>query len=346
MPTLPAVSRAWHSRINIPYEDTTSQLNLARSYVFSLFRCLIDTQTGGTATNSRAGTSIWTVRGSSNGTSSFSVSGVNHIAARTNLVWAAVGANHSWMWLENTTLGYQIVIDCIDATNTNISLRAASAATGAYTGGSLTNAPTSAEDFVWSSTTATASEMALWMSDVTTGGTQNTHFAVAANGEFQFFASRAGQSRVHVYMALAKTTGGPAGDVRNVFLIGGSLASARGMPSANALATPAGCSGRNPNGVATMTQGGIVGHIAAGLTLYGNGSGFGADSITGLYNSVALQVWGAVAGSYSYRGLLPDMYTVTPGVAVATSIPSAAAMTRTVLGDIIVPLPSTVALVV
>ena len=344
MAALPAVSRTLHSRANIPYADTSSQLNLARSFMFSLIRCLINTESGGTPTNARPANSIWTVRGSSDGVANFSTAGVNHIAARTNLVWAANGVNHSWIWLENTTLGYQIVLDCINATETNIRLSAARTASGAYTGGSLTQAPSSTEEFLWG-TTSTGFTNVSWMTDLTTGGTQNTHFTVADNGEFQFFASRAGTTVCHVYMALLRTVNGPVGDVRNTFWVGGSAASGRGMPAGATLcAASTGVVGRNPNGVAIATQGGGSNHVAGGTVLFGGGT-YGTDAISGKYNSVALQVWGANAGQYSYRGLIPDMYTVTT-VAVGTSIPSAAAQTRTVVGDFIIPFPSTVALTV
>lgn len=344
MATLPAVSRTLCSRINQPYENTTTQLNLARSVMFSLIQNLINTAAGGTLTGTRHANSVWAVLGSSDGSTNFSTAGVNHIAARTNLIWAANGANHSWIWLENTTLGYQIVLDCINATETDIRLSASRTASAAYTGGSLTQAPTSTEEFFWATTSIGFTSVS-YLSDLTTGGTQNTHFVVAENGEFEFMASRAGTGVCHLFIGLQRTVGGPVGDVRNTFWIGATSTSGRGVPTGPQLSqVTSGIVGRNPNGVAVVTQGGGSDHSAGGTVLFGGGN-YGTDAVSGQYNSTAVSVWSANAGQYAYRGTLPDMYTIT-SVNIGTSIPSAAAQTRTVVGDYIIAFPSTVAMVV
>lgn len=343
MATLPAVSRTLCSRINQPYENSTTQLNLARSVIFSLITNLINTASVGTLTGTRHANSVWTVRGSSDGSANFSTAGVNHIAARTNLIWAANGANHSWIWLENTTLGYQIVIDCINATETNIRISASRTASAPYTGGSLTQSPTSTEEFFWATTSIGFTNVS-YLTEVTTGGTQNTHFVVAENGEFMFMASRAGTGICHLFIGFQRTIGGPVGDVRNTFWLGATATSGRGAPTGPQITQVDGVVGRNPNGVAVATQGGGSAHAAGGTVLFGGGT-FGTDAISGRYNSTALSVWSANAGQYAYRGTIPDMYTIT-SVNVGTSIPSAAAQTRTVVGDYIIAFPSTIAMVV
>lgn len=344
MATLPVVSRTLCSRVNIPYADTSSQLNLARSVIFSLITNLINTASGGTLTGTRHANSVWTVRGSSDGNTNVSTTGTNHIAASTNLIWAANGANHSWIWLENTTLGYQIVIDCINAIETNIRLSASRTASAPYTGGSLTQAPTSTEEFFWATTSIGFTNVA-YLSEVTTGGTQNTHFVVAENGEFEFMASRAGTGVCHLFIGLQRTVGGPVGDTRNTFWVGATATSGRGAPTGPQLTqVTSGIVGRNPNGVAVATQGGGSAHAAGGTVLFGGGA-YGTDAVSGQYNSTAVSVWSAAAGQYAYRGTLPDMYTIT-SVNIGTSIPSAAAQTRTVVGDFIIAFPSTTAMVV
>lgn len=338
MAALPAVSRPRFSRGNRPYEDNTTQLNLARSVIFSLIQNLIDTATGGTTDGTRHANSIATVKGSSN-SSSFSTAGVNHISARTNLVWAAVGVAHSWIWLELPTFGLQIVIDCITGVETTISIAATRIAVP-FTGGSLTARPTSTEEFLWG-TTSTGTTAVSYLADTTTGGTNNTHFACDDEGAFQFMASRAGTGIVFLYIALVKTTGASAGDVRNYFWLGGSSSSARGAPSKAMLETSVGgCIGRNPNGVAIQAQGGVGVLSAGGTVLGGSGSGYTTDAISGKWNSTPCAVWGGVsAGSqYAYRGMIPDMYTITTAT-IGASIPSVAAQTRAVVGDYIIPFP-------
>lgn len=338
MAALPAIALPLFSRGNKPYEDNSTQLNLARSVIFALIQNLIDTATGGTTSGTRHANSIAVVKGSSNSVS-FSTAGVNHISARSNLVWAAVGVAHSWIWLELPTFGYQIVIDCITGVETTISIAATRIAVP-FTGGSLTARPTSTEEFLWG-TTSTGSTAVSYLADTTTGGTNNTHFACTDDGQFKFMASRAGTGIVFLYIALVRTSGASSGDIRNVFWLGGASSSARGAPSKAMLETSVGgCIGRNPNGAAIQTQGGVGVLSAGGTSLTGSGSGYTTDAISGKWNSTPCAVWGAVsAGSqYAYRGMVPDLYTITTAT-IGASIPSAAAQTRIVVGDFIDSFP-------
>lgn len=59
----------------------------------------------------------WTVWGSSNGATVFgNGDGVDRWASTTNVVWANVGTNHSWIVLQQTGLGAYISIDCTPGT--------------------------------------------------------------------------------------------------------------------------------------------------------------------------------------------------------------------------------------
>lgn len=333
MPALPAVSRPWTSRGNKPYDANAVQLDLSRSVIWSLLTNLKGTVTGGTATGTRDVDSEWVVKGSSDA-ATFNVAGSDLIASRANLVWANAGVAHSWWWAENAALGYQVVIDCITSASTGISLVAAPIGVP-FTGGSLTARPTSTEEFLWG-TSSTGSTAVTFLADTTTGATCNTHFAAADDGQFKFMASRAGTGIVFLYIALVKTTD-VTGDTRNVFWLGGASSSARGAPSKAMLETSiGGCIGRNPNGLAIQTAGG-VGVLAAGGTNLTGGT-LGTDANSGKWNSTGLIVWGAVAGQYAYRGKIPDMYTIG-NATIGSSIPSAAAQTRIVVGDYIDAFP-------
>ena len=340
MAAIPALSKTYSSRANVPFASTASALDRARSCVFNLIQHLLNTATGGTTSGTRDANSVWTVKGSSDGVSNVSTAGVNHIAARTNLVWAGAGTNHSWIWLENATLGYQLVIDCINSTNSNISITACPIATP-YTGGSLTNRPiNTAAEISWS-TNSTGESPQGFISDSTTGGTNQTHFVTSTDGQFTFLTSRTGHGMFSINVSLLKTVNNAAGDTRNVFWLGHSLASSRGCPAFNTVANAAsGCSGRNPNGVAVMSSGGIDPVTPGSTAYYGSGAGL-TDAITGKYNIVPCSVWSAGTSQFAYRGTIPDWYQCPP-VLVGTSIPSAAAQTRIVAGDFIIPFPGVV----
>lgn len=331
----PALTQTRSSRMNKPYEDNSSQLNLARSVIFAMIQNLIDTAAGGTLTGTRDADSLWTVKGSSN-SASVSLVGVNHIAARTNLVWAAASSPHSWIWLENAALGYQVVLDCVNATNTNFVGAAARIATP-FTGGTINNRPTSTEEFLWA-TTSIGDSPVTFLSDVTLGATCYTHFITGEDGQFLFLASRAGTGIVHLAVGLMKTIDADVADVRNVFWIGSSSTSGRGSCTAGTIGgTSSGAVGRTTNGAAVVNTGGAGQHNAGGSALSGGGT-YGTDALSGKYNATPVPVWSAnSAALYAYRGMLPDVYTTT--AQVGQGITNAGTVERIVVGDYIFACP-------
>jgi hypothetical protein len=339
MAAIPALSKTYSSRGNNPFADVSSTLNLGRSAVFNFIQHLKNTASGGATSGTRNAASEWVCKGSCDGVSSFNTSGTDLIASRTNLVWAAAASTHSWWWGENTALGYQIAIECITGSADGLSIAVCPIATP-MTGGSLIARPqNSAAEFLWS-TTSTGQASVTFLGDTVTGGSNFSHFACADDGQFIFFLSRAGTTRAYTFVALLKTTGAGAGDTRNVFLMGHSSGSSRGAPEyLTTTNASSGLVGRNPNGVVVHT-GGLVGARAGGTDIYG-ASGVVTDAVTGKHNIRAAAVASVGVGNGSERGILPDIYFCPP-VTIGTSIPSAAAQTRVVLGDFIVPFPGVV----
>jgi len=335
MASLPAVSKTYSSRGNVPFAANGSTLQLMQSAVFALIQFLKNTASGGTTSGTRNANSVWTVKGSCDGTTA-NTSGSDLIAAHTNLLWGNAGAARSWWWAENTTLGYQIVIDCLNGAQ-NIVIAVAPIA-APFTGGTTTARPTNtAAEFLWN-TTSTGDSSVQFLADVVTGNSNYTHFACAEDGQFFFLVSRSGFGVFTTFVALQKTTG--TSDTRNVFLLGHSQTSSRGAPAISTVgASVLGCVGRNPNGVAVSTAGGVD-RVYAGASEY-YGTGILTDAVSGKYNVVACSVWSTTAGQAAYRGILPDLYAV-PSVTVGSSIPSAAAQTRLVAGDFIIPFPGVV----
>lgn len=319
--------------MNQPYAANATQLDLARSVVFSFIQNRLNTAAGGTLTGTRHANSVWTVKGSSDGVANVSLVGVNHIATSANLVWAASGANHSWIWLENTTLGYQIVVECINATNTNWCVAATRIAVP-FTGGSLTLRPTSTEEFLWNST-STGPVAVSFLADTTTGSSSYTHDIADEEGGFSFHASRAGTGIVFLTIALQKTIG--SNDVRNAFWLGNSVATGRGSCGFSSIAnSSSGCVGRSMNGLTIVSTGGMQGLRAGGTDL--QGGTYTTDAQTGLYPALGCAVWAANSGAqYAYRGMIPDLYTTAAQVGEPISL--AGVVTRTVIGDYVWPCP-------
>lgn len=338
MAAIPAVSKTYSSRGNVPFAANASTLDLMQSAVFSLIQHLKNTASGGSTSGSRNANSVWTVKGSCDGTTA-NTSGTDLIAARTNLVWGNAGAARSWWWAENTALGYQIVIDCLNP-DQNLVIAAAPIA-APFTGGTTTARPSnSASEFLWN-TTSIGNSSVPFLQDVATGNSNYTHFACADDGQFLFLVSRSGLGVFTTFVALQKTTG--TSDTRNVFLLGHAQSSGRGAPSLAPMAFSTGCVGRNPNGVAVCAQGGLDRVYPGGSEYHGSG-GATTDAVTGKYNVAACSVWSSTAGQAAYRGILPDMYLV-PNVTIGSSIPSAAAQTRLVAGDFILPFPGVVPII-
>lgn len=335
MASLPAVSKTMSSRGNVPFGANGSTLQLMQSAAFNLIQHLKDTASGGSTSGTRHANSVWTVKGSCDGTTA-NTAGSDLIAARTNLLWGNAGAARSWWWAENATLGYQIVIDCLNSAQNLVIAVAPIAAP--FAGGTTTTRPVNlASEFLWN-TTSTGDSSTQFLADVETGNSNYTHFACADDGQFFFLVSRSGAGIFSTFVALQKTTG--TSDTRNVFLLGHSVSSARGAPANNTMnGTSNGCVGRNPNGAAVCTAGGVDRVYAGGSDYYG--AGILTDAVSGKYNVSACSVWSATVGQAAYRGILPDLYSV-PAVTVGSSIPSAAAQTRLVCGDFIIPFPGVV----
>jgi len=327
--TFPAMTQTRNSRMNQPYAANAVQLDLAQSVIFSIIQNLLDTAATGTLTGTRNAASVWTVKGSSNSVS-VSLVGVNHIAARTNLVWAAAGAAHSWIWLEKGNT--QIVIDCINATNTNIVI-AGTRVAAPFTGGTVNDRPTSTEEYLWATTT-TGNAPQNFLADTTTGATCYTSFVAGTDEQFTFWAHRAGTGVVFLTISLMKTTGADAGDLRNTFWVGNAQSTGRGSCTAVQIANGAGgVVGRSPNGLTVVNTGGMQGLRAGGTDMTG-GAAYTTDAFSGKYNATACAVWAGNSGAqYAYRGILPDLYTTN--AAVGEPISLAGVITRTVVGDFV-----------
>lgn len=331
MAALPSISKAYSTRGNVPFQANGSALLLAQSLWFSLKEHLKNTLAGGILSGTRHANSVWTVVGSSDGTTA-GMDATDRWIAYTNLVWNNSGSAHSWIVLQNTTLGYQVCIDCVNSVTTNLSLAATEIAQP-FTGGSTLVRPDSASYVFCAGTTGVSVGISfIAMSDTATGNSNWTHYTTANDGSFFFVSSRTALGTFPTFVALQKTTGNHVSDTRNVFWLVNSDIGARGAPLYSViLNSSAGCVGRCPNALTYSTGG-------CRRTNFGGGemANVGPDALSGKYNTFPLDV--AVTGpQVAVRGIIPDMYLVgTPPV--GDKVPSAAAQEWVITGDFLVPM--------
>lgn len=345
MAALPAVSKTFSARGNVAFTNVTTALAVAESGLWGLKQHMKDAETGGVLDGTRHANSVWTVRYSCDSVTAGSAGdAVDRWTTFANLIWAANGTAHSWFVLRNATLGYEVCLDCINATSTNMGFAVAEIATP-FTGGTTTTRPTATNEFSMGNTAISTGSTFLWLGDAATGNFNWTHYITADDGQFYFLCSRTGLGVFSTFMALQKTTGASGSDTRNVFAMGHALSTTRGAPSHAALVQSlTGCIGRLPNGgVNTSGAGGLQdsGQFGATPTLGGSApwpGGFGIDSVTGNYLVFPCHVSSLAVAQPSYRGFFPDQYSVAMAP-VGASIPSAAAQERIIAGDFIIPFP-------
>jgi len=94
----PTHERSWGFDVNQRFITTGDAIHEHRWLLWNLKRSLVS------ITNTK-----WTVRRSSDGAGNVSDSDL--WAAHDNLIWAAQGSNHSWIVLQNTTIGCEFLID-------------------------------------------------------------------------------------------------------------------------------------------------------------------------------------------------------------------------------------------
>jgi len=339
MANLPATSKAYSVRANVPFQANTTQLDLAQSFMWSFKQHMKDTMTGGTVGGTRHANSVWTCKGSGDGAGSFGMDNIDRWSAYTNLIWNATGSAHSWIVLENTTLDLQVCIDCNSATTTLVGVIATeiSSPFGSLAAGTNTARPTSSREFVWNFTGTGTSATATFLTDVATGNSNWTHYVTTVDGQFHVSTSRTGLGLFTTFIALQRTFDNHVSDTRNVFWLGHSTNFNRGAPAATTVIdTAAGCVGRDPNGLAIGSGG--ARRFTFGANAYPQN--FGIDAVSGNYLATTVDVV-SLGAQVSKRGRIPDMYSI--GTApLGSSVPSVSAQERVVMGDFVVPFPTVV----
>lgn len=350
MALIPALSKTWSSRMNVPFgsNNTTTAL-ITQFAAWSLKQHLINAHTAdGTLYGTRAANSVWTVVGSSDG-STAGMDGTDRWTTTftaSKIVRASTGSAHSWIVLQNSTSGYQMCIDMNSTSsggNCNIIFARSS---GGFTGGNTTTRPTASanEEFNTMDRNAptTSSSFFYLSSDTTTNGVYYTHFSCADDATFHFSVSRATTNKFSSFLAFARTSGANGSDSRNWYALGDSASSdvvGRGVPRANSLSN----SSSNPFSSTRMHNGALPSSGGTRCAVYGNtvissSPSFGIDAISNSYlvDPITFREYNATTGLVLNRGFLPDFYVIGSIPAVGSTYPSSN-QTHFVMGDFLVP---------
>lgn len=340
MSALPALTKTYSTRANVPFPDVTTTERVRQSQIFLLKAALMDQLATGTMNGSRNANSVWTCDHSCDGTTAGTpADGVDRWGGTftpANIVRASTGGAHSWIVLRNVTSGLYLCIDCNDP---NANLRIAVSKTS-FSGGTTTAGPTATGEFLMGTTGTGNGSLMAYISDSATGNINYAHMVAADDGRFFFLVSRVGLGYFTACAFLIPSDGARVSDTNNWFAIGNATNSGRGSPNYNNLASSSGCVSRTPNGSAVVSTGGA--QIASfGSTYYAGG--YGVDSLTGDYLADPVHVR-SLAPQVAHRGLLPDVQMIgTAGN--GSSIPTAAAQVRIVAGDMVIPFTGTAPLI-
>lgn len=327
----PALSRSYYSRGNATLDDVTTAQRICQSILHRLKASLMDQVAAGSIgpEGARPGTSVWTCLASSDGTT-YNSSG-DQIGSSFNAAkWvraAAEGTAHTWILLQNSNCGLYLCISWVGGSDTVCTFTFSRTA---FTGGSLTNRPTSTAEFYMGSS---SSSSITFCADTSTATSHKSHFTTAANGEYFFEVSRDSQGYFHHFHAVLNAVQGDTGDNHQSWALFHAVASGRGGGGWSSIATPGtGINGRNPGNTAVISTGGLLTYTF-GSSVWASSAG--SDGKTGQYRPFPAYL-ATFTTVNAWRGTLPDIWAI--GTApVGAGYPSAAAQTHMVVGDSLVP---------
>lgn len=202
---LVTTTRQWYSYANVPFIPANST-DVQQWMLWLWKELLIGNYAGKGGTEgpegARPATSYWTVVRSSDGAGNVASSDL--WVARTNVIRATAGSNHSWIVLKspitgpNGALGFGQgpVWMCIDnSAGVDARARILYARDDFSTGGTATARPTSATEFEGAYFLATNIAPIIW-GDTTYGVARRVSISVDANGQFYFLMARSGSNTI------------------------------------------------------------------------------------------------------------------------------------------------------
>jgi hypothetical protein len=321
-----ANSRQWYHRANIPFPDVSTAAKQSRCIPWLIKASLMDQVTTGTLGPEGAppGGAAWGCVGSSDGVTANMI-GTDLWGSVYNdakIVRASAGSNHSWM-LNSKTINGITWYHLIDVASFNDStLFATWMSKTAFTGGSVTDRPTSPTEFAVIPLNNTTN------ANLAAG--HNFQKIVDADGNFYFSCGQVGTGYQSLFYNASRLADARSLDTTDLFAGWHFLNSGRGAPGYSSL-----CSnviGRTYNNAINIS-GGAHNPNFGNQSMSGSMGANGADS---KFDPFPIYVACSNVGAAGIRGKFPDMYWVgsaPPGA----SDPTTGQQERWVCGDVLIP---------
>lgn len=329
----PTLSRVWYSRVNATFPDVTTAALIHKSWLFQLKAHLIDQVSTGTVDVARPGSSVWTVEGSSDG----STAGMDATDRWTNtfngalLIQATAGSPHSWIVVKSPNAMGPIYM-CIDLNSGTTSNAAFIFSRSAFTGGSTTARPTASNE--WGAATTTPGTAVAFTADSTLSATHRTHFVVDADGMWFRCTSRDTTTIFNSLMFLINAVELETGDNNPTWVGFAQSTSGRGGGVYTTLQGNTGIQGRTAGGGAVNTAGGAVSYSFGATAFAGTMT---ADVLTSNFRVLPIYMGTTVASNNAWRGKLPDIWVIG-NASVGGSYPTTGSPTQHVVGDVLIPM--------
>lgn len=342
----PALSKAYCSYINVATTNNTSTANIEKNYWWML-KAALRNELGSTTAGTRHANSVWTCIGSSDGVTA-ALDGVDRWGATfdpTKLI-SNNGGSHSWIILENITLGVQILLD-LNGTGATATAGGRIALTKisvpwALDATATRSPPATSVSYARGVNGDSASSIGYFITPTTTT-VSVIHYASITfddNGEFYFVAHRSGLFAAFGGAICIRAIDGQHGVSTNVYLFGetsnGFNPSINNIwPSTNNARANGGFI-RNIFGAAAVsnTADGIAQTAIAGTAI--SSQKWGPDVITNKIYYQPVRAFNVISG-LAYRGYFPDLYqTNAPGNGV--SYPTVSTQTHIQFNTFIIPM--------
>lgn len=340
----PALSKNYCTRANIPVTDTSSSTNISRNLIWFIKAALKNDITTGSMSGVRHANSVWTCVGSSDGVTA-ALDGTDRWGTvsydSTKIVSANNNSPHSWILLQNTTLGYQLLLDFCTTSVSQVRVAITPTTHPFVLAGTATHSPpVTTKSVAWAQSADSVSSTTSMTSDVSAPTVHYCSITFDDSGEFWWITHRNGIAYCTGGMALFRLIDTAPNDQYSVFLFGGSTGggynNGKGWPSeypTNAM------NGQSPIG--TAASGGAA-YAQIGSNQFGIVATFFVDDFTDKAYYWPVRVWSI--SPLVYRGKIPDAYNVAHA-GVGASVPSVSGQTHIILGTEAIPFVGNVPLI-
>jgi hypothetical protein len=166
---LPSLDKTWQYNVNNLRGNTGDNLEDNRDILFMIKQSLIGETFGG---SSLGWTGTWTVQSSSPGDGTFGAG--DNWADVTDIVWANVGTNHSWIVFRQAATGSEFCVDCRNSNDSYATIAWSHSA--GFGVGSATNRPTATDEIELITN-------AFWVGGLTTPFAARIHTMISTDGE-------------------------------------------------------------------------------------------------------------------------------------------------------------------